>query len=180
MEEQWKDIEGYEGYYQVSNLGRVKSLDRYIDNKGRRQFIRGVNLKPGKDRGGYSYVILQKNSKKTILLHKLVAQAFLTNPYNKPQINHIDGNKQNNCVDNLEYCTPSENVRHAIKIGLANNNKPIVMISPNGKILKRFESAAEAQRFFNKDRNGNILNCLHGRSKTAYGYKWKYVYEINN
>lgn len=101
MNEVWKDIKGYEGLYQVSNLGRVKSVKR------------NLTLKPC-NRNRYLIVLLSKNGiKKAINVHRLVAQAFIPNPDDKRTVNHIDGNKQNNCVDNLEWCSQSENVKHA-------------------------------------------------------------------
>ncbi len=119
MEEIWKDVEGYEGYYQVSNLGRLRSLDRII----RQKFPSGkmVDRKyPGKiftcnpnQPGGYVSTELQKDGhSKNVLVHRLVAQAFIPNPDNLPQVNHKDENKQNNCVENLEWCSNSYNVNY--------------------------------------------------------------------
>lgn len=120
MEEIWRDIKGYEGYYQVSNLGRVRSLDRYIVNKkGERKHFTERYLTQV-SRRDYLGVTLSKNDKsKMFSTHILVAKAFIANPENKPEVNHIDGNKQNNKVDNLEWCTRSENELHAYKNGLA-------------------------------------------------------------
>lgn len=117
MEEIWKDIEGYNGRYQVSNLGRVKSIitkGRYEYNPPKVSILSGTIA-----RGGYKRVLLTKNGKKTAeSVHRLVAKAFIPNPENKPQINHIDGNKLNNCVDNLEWVTHQENQAHAWDNGL--------------------------------------------------------------
>ena len=100
MEEIWRDIDGYEGLYQVSNKGRVKSL-KY----GKERILR-----PGWKTGGYLFVILCKNGNQSKQrIHRLVAQAFIPNPNNKPQVNHLDENKKNNCVDNLEWATAKEN-----------------------------------------------------------------------
>ena len=124
MDEIWKDIKGYEGKYQVSNKGNIKSLKQF--NK------RGVDLiiKLGKNNTGYTIVRLTKNNKlKTPLVHRLVAQAFIPNPDNKPQVNHKNGNKADNTVENLEWVTRSENQKHAYETGL--QQKMIGNLNPN-------------------------------------------------
>lgn len=118
--EMFVDILGYEGYYQISNYGNVRSLDRVIKEKtGKTQTIKGRVLKQRTNPGGYYYVELSKNgTKATFAIHQLVAQAFLDNPKNKPTVNHINGNKLNNSLPNLEWATYSENLEHAYKTGL--------------------------------------------------------------
>lgn len=127
MKEIWKDINGYNGMYQVSNLGRVKSLDRkrYCGHKNSEpQLIKGRILKQRYDRAGYIRVKLSKNStSKLVTLHRLLAVNFIDNPYNKPNVNHIDGDKSNNSLDNLEWCTQKENVQHSFKTGLSKARK---------------------------------------------------------
>ena len=108
----WADVPNYEGLYQVSNLGRVKSLDRTVKSKKGFKTYKGKILKPRRTTG-YEKVLLQTNSKKDLSVHRLVAMAFIANPSNKPQVNHINGYKFDNCICNLEWATRSENVRHA-------------------------------------------------------------------
>lgn len=174
----WKDIKGFEGLYQVSNMGAVKSVDRVIIEKNNRKVNRkGKLLKEGRETCGYSFVSLNYcGVRKYARVHRLVAEAFLDNPYNKPQINHIDGNKQNNKVTNLEYCTKSENMFHAYKMGLRNRVFPVEMLDKEtGEAIKRFSSTAEAVRYLGCTTHSAINNCLHGRNKTAYGYKWRRI-----
>lgn len=112
--EQWKDIEGYEGFYQISNFGRVRRLADVFPYK--QHFLKAI---PNRD--GYLYVCLSIKSKhKVKTIHRLVAQSFIPNSDNKPCVNHIDGNKTNNIAENLEWCTYSENTTHAYKTRLIN------------------------------------------------------------
>lgn len=175
----WRDVQGYEGLYQVSNLGRVKSLDR-VDSANRCRKGRIMNLQNNK---GYMMIRLSKNNiRGCSSVHRLVALAFINNPQCKPEINHIDGNKGNNNVENLEWVTSSENQIHAFKIGLQNKtdykndkkSKPVIQIK-NGDVIKEFPSAMEVERITGFPQ-GNISNCCRGRQKTAYGYKWQYKY----
>lgn len=204
MEEIWKDIEGYDGLYQVSDMGRVKSLDRYTDygmSKGIVAFRKGVIMKPfiNNAGNGYECVKLSKFGVKTIFsVHRLVAIAFLPNPDNKTEVNHIDGNTRNNKVYNLEWCTHSENMKHAFKTGLCTPNhnfrhsenakraisrKNMWGNSIKNRIVSQFTLSGE----FIRDWNGfceikrelgycesSIVNCCKGRYKQSYGYIWKY------
>ena len=187
QEEIWKDVDGYEELYQVSNLGRVKSLYKKIGFYYRNEKILSNCTQPN----GYLAVNLGKNSiitRKSV--HRLVAQAFIPNLENKPFINHKDGNKKNNCVDNLEWVTHSENVSHAYKIGL-NNHKPPVKIGKdnhtsksvlqfdsNMNFIKHWECIMSATKNLGID-NSSITKCCRNRLKTAGGFIWRYANENN-
>lgn len=130
-DEIWKDIPNYEGYYQVSNYGRVKSLPRWIIySDGRKYFYDGVLLKQKHDHGGYCGVELTINSNlETFKVHRLVAQMFIPNPNNLPEVNHKDENKDNNCVDNLEWCDNYYNNHYGTRLERIND----IMIKTRGK-----------------------------------------------
>jgi hypothetical protein len=181
MQEIWKDVPEYEGIYQVSNLGNVRSLN-YNNNKKTKEICKK------KHKTGYLNVVLCKNSeKKNKGVHRLVALAFIPNPNNYPCVNHIDTNKANNNVENLEWCTHSQNTQHAIKHGRHNPrfmlgrtgaknklSKKIVQYDLQGNVVNRWDCISDAARFYGL-RSGNINNCLRGRNKTYKGYIWKYA-----
>ena len=125
MEEIWKDIKGYEGLYQISNLGRVKSISRKINTFYGYRKTKEKILKSSYDKDGYLKITITNNWKhKTHKIHRLVAEAFIPNPDNKPTINHIDGNKLNNSIDNLEWATRKEQTKHmheVLKVPYSNN-----------------------------------------------------------
>ena len=117
--EEWRGVQGYEGLYEVSNLGAVRGLDRCVEGRWGNLVVHGRVLKPQKDRNGYLYVELNRGGsgvKKKI--HRLVALAYLTNHNGAPQVNHLSGDKLDNSHTNLEWCTSQENIRHAISTGL--------------------------------------------------------------
>lgn len=120
--ETWKDIEGYEGYYQISSLGNARSLDRVVPHK--RNKLGKARLKGGplkvrvSDRGYISYALRKNGKMKSVKAHRLVGLAFLLNPFNFAELNHIDGDKKNNAVENLEWCTRQHNIIHGFKMGL--------------------------------------------------------------
>ena len=179
--EEWRDVIGYEGLYQVSNLGNVKSLERTVWNgKGYRVIKEGI-LKAGKNGRGYLYVILFKGGKsKPCTVHRLVAEAFLENPENLPDVNHKDENKENNCVENLEWVSHEYNCNHgtrnrriAEKLSI-----PIYGINKVSGLITEFKSTMEAERITGIN-HGNIVSCLKGRLKTAGNFYWIYAEEEN-
>ena len=196
MKETWKDIRDYEGIYQISNLGRIKSLSRKTKRKNNSyRIIKEKILKPEVVHTGYLMINLSKNSKtKKKFIHRLVAQAFLKEYNEKLQVNHIDGNKQYNIWTNLEMVTPSENVKHAFKIGLINehgnnyghfgkehhNAHKIYQIDiKTNEVINIFYGCYEAQRKTGIDKC-NINSCCNGKQKTAGGYKWLYKEQFEN
>jgi hypothetical protein len=185
MQEKWKDIPEYEGYYQISNLGRVKSLSRNRKgNKGSLVLVKEAILKYSIDKYGYPRQALSKDGNlKHIPIHRLVAICFTENKNSNiyTQINHIDGNKLNNTPENLEWCDAKHNTKEAIRLGLrciGKSYKPRIdskRISQfeNGLYLKTYESLSEAVRQTNLSKSG-INNCLNNRSKSCGGFFWKY------
>lgn len=182
MKEEWRDIPGYEGLYQVSNFGRVKKLDTYLaDKNGRRCHRKGCVLKPNiwkqKTRLSTNRVAvdLYKNGKrKTFRIHRLVALAFIPNPENKPDINHRDGNGENNRTDNLEWVTKNENMWHArYTLGFQNGfkNKAVRCIE-TGEI---FPSTAEAARIKGVDQSSISRAANKKRLKRTAGYHWEFA-----
>ena len=123
IKKEWKEIKGYEGKYIISNYGEIISLPRYKRNNSKFQYVQPREIcKYTNPKNGYAYVYLCNNGVyKNVRLHKLVAKTFIPNPNNLPQVNHKDGNKLNNHVKNLEWCTASENIKHAYKLGLMKN-----------------------------------------------------------
>lgn len=179
MEEVWKDVKGYEGYYQVSNLGNIKSLERIIENSGTRTGYYKIKeriLKPreNKSRNGYYELSLRKDGKeKRFKVHRLVACAFIENPYNKPEVNHIDGNKSNNYASNLEWTTSKENKEHAWNIGLNNSNHKKKPIKCNENNMC-FESVVQASKELNCDRRC-IFRVLKGEVKNIKNMTFSYI-----
>lgn len=173
MNEIWKDIPGYEGLYQVSNMGRVLSLHYRKSNKARL-------LSPRKERHNYLNVFLCKNGHKEIKkIHQLVALAFLPNPNKYTEINHKDENPQNNRADNLEWCSRNYNMNYgnrASKFIEASGHK-ILQMDMSCNVIKEWPSVRTAAKHIGVA-NQNLFATLKGRQKTCGGYKWKYV-ELN-
>ena len=172
----WKDIKDYEGIYQVSNLGNVRSLDR-LDNRGRK--TKGRELKKKKMSNGYEFVQLYKYNKfKNCSIHRLVAQAFLPNPSNLPQVNHKDENITNNRVENLEWCTNKYNTNYGTRnkrlSELKNKYKQAVYsINIETKEIKEYESICDAHRQTKIDKR-SIIHCCKGTRNLAGNYMWSY------
>lgn len=167
MKEEWRPIKGYEGLYEVSNMGRVKSF--HSDEE--------VVLKQAEQLNGYMEVDLSKDGTTSVkIVHRLVAIAFIPNPNNYECVNHKDGNKKNNTVDNLEWCSVKENTYHAIKTGLMQplvSSKPI-MAYKDGKLVGVFGSIGECARKLGCNK-GNVGDVIHGRLKTHHGFTFKLV-----
>jgi len=177
MEEIWKDIEGYEKFYQVSNFGRIKSLNR-IDSSNHRICEKILKLKKRKN---YLGVDLHKNGElRTYSVHRLVAQAFIPNPDNKPQVNHIDEDKYNNQVNNLEWCTVLYNNTYGTRMErqISSKNTPIYGFTNKPYYRKIwFSSISKATDFIDGDQTG-ISHVLRGRYKTHKGWSFKYASDI--
>ncbi|MCF1632931.1 NUMOD4 domain-containing protein [Tetragenococcus koreensis] len=178
MKEIWRTIVGYEGFYEVSSLGKVRSLKRSIEQKGDVKHIRvmeGRVLKHNLDRNGYHKVVLSKNGKtKTFKIHRLVAKAFILNTDNLPQVNHIDEDKTNNCVSNLEWCTAKQNINYGTRIKRQRvaRGKKVEGIDSKGNIVFKFGTIREAAKYGFSHQC--ISACARGRNKKHKGLTWKY------
>lgn len=175
LTEEWREIKDGEGLYEVSNLGRVKRLAGKWSGGVHKERI----LKNCKGDVGYFVVgISVKGRVKITRVHRLVAEAFIDNPENKPMVNHKDGDKSNNCVENLEWATAKENAHHAFDTGLRNNDHYVKKVAQikDGKILKTWRSIIEASRGLDMSKS-NISSCCTGRKyrHTAGGFAWKFI-----
>ena len=175
----WKDIEGYEGLYQVSNKGRVKSLN--YGRTGKEKILR-----PGKNNDGYLIVILYKNGKKkNFRIHRLVAKAFLTNPNNLLEVNHRDENKENNHVENLEWCDRKYNINYGSRTERSSESrkgkkhkkhklKKQILCVETGEIFDTSQDVINIM-FNGKGYSSHIRANICGQRKSAYGYHFKYI-----
>lgn len=192
MEEIWKDVVGYEGSYEVSNLGRVRSVDRVvIVERGKDVYpyeVRGKILSPQVQNHGYLGVWLYGNggvagrNGKQVAIHRIVADAFCEKTDGDCEVNHINEIKTDNRACNLEWCTHQENSVHGTRgkrIGNANKNgkrsTPIAQYTRDGELVKVFPSFQEAQR--QGYGSANVWNCVRGKYSHAYGYVWRYFNE---
>lgn len=176
----WKPVLGYEGLYEVNELGNVRSLNYNHTGKPRQLCLKDWH-------GGYCGYTLSKNGKtKNKYAHILVAEAFIDNPNGKPCVNHIDGNKRNNSAKNLEWVTKAENTQHAILNGLRkdsnmrgitgvlNKNSKKVQQIKDGVVIKVWDCVSDAARFYNCS-PCSIINCSAGRIKSCKGYQWSVI-----
>lgn len=186
MEEIWKSIDGFEGYYEVSNTGRVRSVERQVSPKQKRK---GGERVVSFGKNGYAGLMLYRdgNISKKQLVHRAVAKAFIPNPENKPHVNHINSIRNDNRVENLEWCTSSENRIHGIKYGNVKTmsfwtgkkgknhplSKVIVQKTLEGEIIAEYYGSYEAQQATGIRRECIVGVCA-GKFKTLKGYKWEY------
>lgn len=178
--EVWKAVVGYEGFYEVSNMGRVRSLDHITSNRlFKGKIMTQSNKLEQNNRHSFPYksVKLTKNGKgKMRLVHRLVAEAFIPNRDNLPFINHKDENPSNNNVDNLEWCTPKYNVSYG---GLPQylsevNGREVMQFSLKGEFITKYNSLQKAQQSTNIDAS-NIMRACRGEQRHAGGFKWRFL-----
>ena len=195
IKEIWKQIDGYDGIYEISSLGRLKVLKREVNHSRNPNFkvVRKEKIASlQKDKNGYLNIILTKDKKqKKFSVSRLVSKAFIPNPENKPHVNHKKGIKTDNRATELEWCTNLENQHHSWnKLGRKSSNKgkfgkknhgsiKIVQLTFGGKIIKIWDCINDAERYggFN---HGTISACCRGKFKQHKGFKWKYFKNKKN
>lgn len=183
MIEEWRDIKDWEGLYQVSNMGRVRSLGKNFIRSDSKPYTRPPRiLKQLTYKNGYMKVELTKRGfAKRYYVHRLVAQAFIPNPDNLPEVNHKDENSSNNVSENLEWCshkynsnygTRAERIKKTLK--LIHKSVPVEMYDKDGRFIRRFDSIQEASKELHIYGSSITECCRHKRRKTAGGYIWRY------
>lgn len=187
MAEEWRRVVGYEDFYIVSSLGRIRRIDNSFDGTNQDKFKdrkHSVN-----NRNGYVQVSLCKNNNpKTKKVHRIVASAFIPNPNNKREVNHIDGNKLNNVAENLEWVTPSENQLHSYhvlgtkppraalgKFGKDSvSSKRCVQLNTDGTVVREWDCLSDVERGLGISTCG-VSACCNGNQKTHKGFIWKFI-----
>lgn len=174
MEETWKSIKGYEGYYEISDKGRVKSLTRKVMFGERVKFTKETILKEINNGRDYMYVTLSCNNKKTKkYIHRLVAGEFLPNEFNKPEVNHKNGIKKDNNISNLEWVTSSENQKHAFETGLT-----VISILKLVEIHKGNEYSSQRTKVFDKEKGKTYEFVSSKKASLYFGFSRTYFSEI--
>lgn len=192
MNEIWKPIKGYEGYYEASNLGNIRSVDRVILSTANilhtehKQLRRGRVLKQGNGRKGYKIVVLQRDGqKRTMYTHRIIAMTFVENPYNKPCIDHINGVCTDNRAENLRWCTQKENINNpntvyknldTLKQNALTNCKAKTILQLDKDSLEVIQEILPKSSYF-KDMGyvrAYITSACRNHKKNAYGYKWAF------
>lgn len=174
----WKDVVGYEGFYQVSNEGNVRSLDRCVKCSNSIRFYKGRVLAQCRDDKGYYRVLLTIAGRhKSKQVHRLVAEAFIDNPYNKPEVNHKDEDPSNNCIDNLEWCDKVYNLSYGTgrERSIRSHRMAVLQIDIDGNLVGEYEGVNKAAEAIGKPKDATaITRCCKGKRKTAHGYIWRY------
>ena len=181
MSEIWKDVIGLEGIFQVSNMGRIRSLDKYANVcGGGKRLVKGRILKLTKLQNGYYEAQFHHKGERIIyLLHRLVAIHFIDNPLNLPEVNHKDENPQNNNVENFEWCTSKYNANYGTRnICMMENREfvSVIQLDINGNMIKQWNKMTDACKETGADISSMIRVCK-GKQDTCVGYKWKYADE---
>lgn len=186
MQEIWKDVAWYEWFYKVSNLWKIKSLSRYVNNNWWKMLLKESILKTQYDKDWYKIIWLYKSWKqKHYRLHRIIAEAFLMNEKNMPVINHINWIKDDNRIENLEWCTVKHNNIEAFRIWLkiwtwkwkfwpnSASAKKTIQYDMNWTIIKEWWSISDAMRLLKIDKSA-IVKCCKWKAKTAWWFIWKY------
>lgn len=187
--EKWLPVIGYEGCYEVSNLGRVKSVRRTVRSFPRNRTVPSRILRQSSLRGGYLSVGLWKNHLfKRVTVHRIVAQAFIPNPKKLPQVNHVDGNKLHNRVDNLEWCSREQNMQHAYTHGLTNpaanfgdTSRGLKLTNKTTNEVYEFKSRIAAAKFIDAIKYKSVLISIYRALSARYpDYKSVRGYYVEN
>lgn len=191
MQEIWKDIKGYEGYYQISNLGNVKSCERFVLYPNKKPTLKKENIltpkKGASDSRYYSVCLSVNGNKEYRMIHRLVAETFIPNPNNHPQINHKDENIYNNKAENLEWCTASYNINYGkrtekqiVTSRVTRSKYKVAQYDGNGRLLSIWISANEIERQMNFCARQIASLCKEKKLTPYKGYYWKYLTDFSD